>query len=264
MSSVIIYSYYNTDVANYNLDFFIKNELKYRENIDYIFVINGFYYDEKICFPEISNLTILRRENVGFDFGAYNCGIEYLESYDKKYDYYFFINNGVIGPIIPHYVDVHWSKIFIRKINDIVKLVGTSIKCLPPYGDPGGFGPKVEGFFFVVDQIGLDLLKNENTIFCDHDTKCSTILYGEYGLSKCILKHGYSIDCMIRKYQGIDWRNKDNWHLNSYRPSAREKSFYGYSIIPYELIFYKWFWRDDDGITKVNFEMIEQYVNNNT
>lgn len=260
MSSVIIYSYYNTDVANYNLDFFIKNELRYRENIDYIFVINGFYNDEKISFPEISNLTILRRENVGFDFGAYNCGIEYLESYDKKYDYYFFMNNGVIGPIIPHYFTEHWSKIFIKKINNYVKLVGTTIVCLPS-SDCGGYGPKVEGFFFMVDQIGLDLLKNEKNIFYDHESKYSAIVNGEYGLSRCILKHGYSIDCMIRKYQGIDWRDKKNWNLNECRHPTRCNSFYNNSIIPYELIFYKWFWRDEP---KVNFQLIEQYVNNNT
>lgn len=36
---------------------------------------------------------------------------------------------------------------FYKKINDIVKLVGTTIVCLPQW-DAGGYGPKVEGFFY--------------------------------------------------------------------------------------------------------------------
>lgn len=58
------------------------------------------------------------------------------------------MNSGVCGPIIPNYLkdDAHWSTYFIRKINDKVKLVGTTICCLP-HTDAGGYGPKVEGFF---------------------------------------------------------------------------------------------------------------------
>ena len=37
-----------------------------------------------------------------------------------------------------------------------------------------------------------------------NDNKYSAIVNGEYGLSKCILENGYSIDCMLPKYQNID------------------------------------------------------------
>ena len=40
----------------------------------------------------------------------------------------------------------------------------TTIVCLPHH-DAGGYGAKVEGFFFMVDQIGLTVLRNEKTIF---------------------------------------------------------------------------------------------------
>lgn len=46
------------------------------------------------------------------------------------------------------------------------------------------------------------------TIFQIHQDKYSAIVHGEYGLSNCILKNGYSIDCMISKYQGIDWTDQ--------------------------------------------------------
>ena len=48
MKSVIIYTYYNSPSSNYNLAFFLKREVVYRDNIDYIFVVNGFETDKSI------------------------------------------------------------------------------------------------------------------------------------------------------------------------------------------------------------------------
>jgi hypothetical protein len=262
MKSVIIYTYYNSGSSNYNLAFFVKRELSYKENIDYIIVINGFEYDTNIVFPEIENLTIIKRENIGFDFGGHNAALNHISEKGKIYDYYFFMNSGVIGPILPHYlIDIpnfHWSGVFINKINDLVKLVGTTIVCLL-HDDPGGFGPKVEGFFFMVDQIGLDIIKEEKTIFYDHPSKYSAIVRGEYAVSKCILKKDYSIDCMLHKYQNIDWQNPENYHINNNCHPSRKNSYFGHSINPFEVIFHKWHWHNQES---VNFEMVEEYLEN--
>lgn len=257
MKSVIIYTFFSSPSSTYNLDFFVKKEVSYKDNIDYIFVINGHNYDERITIPTLDNVTILRRENSGYDFGGHHAALEYIKANSKQYDYYFFMNSGMIGPILPHYVtEAHWSSIFIRKINDRVKLVGTTIVCLPHH-DSGGYGPKVEGFFFMVDAIGLQLLVDEQTIFCNHATKYSAIVNGEYGLSNCILKHGYSIDCMIPKYQNIDWRDPRHYHLNRNTHPSRKNSFYGISINPYDVIFHKWFWHNNQN---VNYDIIKEYV----
>ena len=258
--SVIIYTYYKSKSSNYNLHFFVKKELTYKNNIDYIIVINGFDYDESIVFPILDNLTIIKRENNGYDFGGHNAALQYIEFNNKIYDYYFFMNSGVIGPILPHYFTKnHWTCIFIEKINQRIKLIGTTIVCLP-HIDAGGYGPKVEGFFFMVDQIGLNLLKTQKNIFCNHPDKYSAIVNGEYGLSKCILNNGYSIDCMLHKYQNIDWTNVINYNLNNNKHPSRKNSFYNHSINPYEVIFHKWFWHNEE---TVNFDIIEQYITNN-
>lgn len=265
MKSVVIYAYYKSESSNYNLSFFCKKELTYKDNIDYIIVINGFHYDKSIVFPKLNNLIVIRRENIGFDFGAYNSALEYIENNNKKYDYYFFMNSGVIGPIIKNeynnFINKHWTNNFIEKINDKVKLVGTTIVCLP-HSDPGGYGPKVEGFFFMTDQFGLELLKTQNTIFCDHKTFCDVIINSEYGLSNCILNNGYSIDCMLKRYENIDWTNPINYNLNDNIHPSRKNSFYGISIDPYELIFHKWYWKYAP-TELVNFDIIEEYVKNN-
>ena len=252
---VVVYTYFNSPSSNYNLSYFVQRELCYRNDIDYILVINGYQCDVPI--PEFENITILRRENEGYDFGGHAHALQYLNDQKRVYDYYFFMNSGVIGPILPHYIhESHWTNIFIRKITDHVKLVGTTIVCLP-HSDLGGYGQKVEGFFFMVDDIGLDLLQKEGTIFCKHPDKTSAIVNGEYGLSNCILKHGYTIDCMLPRYQNMDWKDSKNWNLNNNMHPSRQHSFYGSSINPYDVIFHKWFWH---GLPYVNFHIIEQHI----
>lgn len=257
----ISYVYFKSEHADHHLKFFVDKELSsYNENIHYIIVING-YDCNGITFPERSNITVLKRENIGFDFGGHKHALEYISSNNMQYDYYFFMNSGVFGPITPSYfTHEHWSNIFIRKINDKVKLVGTTIVCLPHH-DFGGYGPKVEGFFFLTDNIGLQLLKDEGTIFYDHPDFDTSIVRSEYGLSNCILRHGYSLDCMIRKYQGIDWQDQNNWTLNNNLHPTRRNSFFGESLNPYELIFHKWKWKDS---RPVQFDIVRQYFNTNT
>ena len=251
---VVIYAYFKSPVADYNLTFFSRRELTYKENIDYVIVINGRICD--ILFPRIANLTILKRENVGYDFGGHNEAIKYLKSKQRTYKYYFFMNSGVIGPIMPAYITDHWSEIFIKKLIGLVKVVGTSIACLKK-DDLGGYGPKVEGFFFLTDSIGLNLLLEEETVFCNHVDKKAAIIDGEYGLTKCIMKHGYTIDCMIQRYSGVDWFDKRNWNINNNKHPTRKNDYFGKSINPYEVIFHKWHW---EGKEPVNYDIVKHYV----
>jgi hypothetical protein len=249
MKAVVLYTYFSSPSSDYNLRFFVQKELTYKPDLDYVLVINGF--ECPVALPVLDNLTVLRRPNEGFDFGGHAHALAHLQ---KKYDYYFFMNSGVIGPIAPHYVD--WPAVFIKKITHKVKLVGTSIVCLPAH-DGGGYGPKVEGFFFAVDALGLALLQQEKTIFCNHADKGRAIVDGEYGLSNCILKHGYSIDCMLPRYQGLDWTDPKNHTLNQNQSPSRHASFYGTSIAPSDVIFHKWFWH---GQHPVNWELVERHV----
>ena len=261
MTSVIIYTYFKSDVADFNLDFYVKNEVKFRNNIDYIIVINGYEYNKNIYFPDIQNLTVIKRENLGYDFGGHNYALNYLDSINKNYDYYFFMNAGVFGPILKEKTDSHWSNLFINKINDKVKVVSTSIVCLPD-SDVGGYGPKTEGFFFMTDNIGIKILRNEKTIFCNHKRKRDAIIDGEYGVAKAIFSNYYTIDCMLEKYKNIDWNDKNNWNLNNNKHPSRMNSFYGNSIDPYEVIFHKWYWLESESET-VNKDIIDNYIHKN-
>jgi hypothetical protein len=237
-------------------------EVKYRENIDYIIVINGNECPVEIIDPNKeypSNVHIIRRDNVGYDFGGHYSAIKYINNKNINYDYYFFINSGMLGPVLTDTVwqsEIHWSNTFINKITNDVKLVGTTITCpRNRYGE----GPQIESFFFVTDEIGLNIILDKGTIICNHKTKESAIFNGEYKMALAIINSGYNIDCMLTPYSNIDWRDKKNWDANNNEYPSRRNSFLGNSINPYEVIFHKWFWHDN---ATVNYEIIESYVRN--
>jgi hypothetical protein len=263
----VSYTYFNSPSSNYNLLFFTQKAIRYYDNIDYYIVINGHHCEVEI--PNLPNVYVICRDNMGYDFGGHNAALQKASENGKKYDYYFFMNSGVTGPVIPHYIsdDFHWTHYFIRKITEKVKLVGTSIVCLPK-SDFGGYGPKIEGFFFMTDKVGLEILESEGSIFTDHQDKKSAILNGEYAMTKTIMKHGYTIDCMLHKYQNIDWLDEKNWNLNDNRHPSRHNSFYGHSINPYEVIFHKWYWHYDKNLSYdnrlVSFDILENYIENST
>ena len=64
---------------------------------------------------------------------------------------------------------------------------------------------------------------------------------------------------MLQRYQGINWLDKNNWNLNNNTHPSRKNSFYNTTINPYEVIFHKWFWHNEEN---VSFDIIEQYVDN--
>lgn len=249
---LVVYTYFPSPSANHNLRTFLYS-VQESDSIDYILVVNG-----RVCeveLPNRSNLRVLKRDNIGFDFGGHKAALDSVNL--DAYAYFFCMNSSVTGPILPTYFPptLHWTSIFTNKLTEKVKLVGTTIVCLPE-SDAGGFGPKVEGFFFLTDRIGLALLLGEGTIFVDHPDKRSAIVNGEYGLSRCIFRHGYTIDCMLQRYQGMDWRNPENMHQNGYKHPSRHNSYFQTSINPYEVVFHKWFWQ---GEKDVNFSIVDDY-----
>lgn len=46
------------------------------------------------------------------------------------------------------------------------------------------------------------------------DSMWDVIYYGELGSSLELLEAGYSIDCLMTRYQGVDWSDKNNWGCN--------------------------------------------------
>jgi len=229
----VIYSYYegNPDYKM-NLIYFLKKG--YLSHVNYIFIVNG---SCTVDFPVRENITVIRRENTGFDFQGYYTGLISLKKKNmiKPKNFYIFLNCTVRGPFLPPYVTTHlyWYTPYLDLLTDQVKLVGSVIN--------GYITPHVQTYMFMMDYEGVNFLL-ENNFFKTCSTRDECINQQEIALSQLILSKGWNIDCLVPEYHGIDYRKSDAMcHKNDIRLA---KSILGRDLLPYEVIFIKSGWGD--------------------
>ena len=157
----------------------------------------------------------------------------------------------------------HWTRAFLDRLKNKdqgdfrgeVGLVGTTIVCLP-HEDLGGFGPKVEGFAFAISQHALQIVRSQGTSFRSHQNKTEAVLSGEHNLTSVLLANGINIDCLLKAYQNIDWRNESNWQCNGLKYPSRHGTYFGSDINPLEVMFHKPNWA---GYPPVSIEELNLY-----
>jgi hypothetical protein len=258
---VCMYAYYekNNDYKE-NFKYFLDNVVLKKNiinnnniDIDFYIIING---NCTVTLPnESQNIKIIRRENLGFDFGAWShCIKKYL---NKSYDYYIFLNTSVKGPY-PENID--WLNKFLDLFKSgpgNIKLVGTSINILEnpnnlcdisnKYKEKYKYdGPytHVQSMFFILDNEGFNIL-NDEKFFDDEEelNKSKDILYiiinKEIRLSQILLKKGYNINSILSKYKDIDYTKiTKNFNPSSEDPYYKN-AYFGDTITKKEAIFFK-------------------------
>ena len=222
-----------------NLDFFLKKGIIDSENIDYYLIING--HKVSVDIPEKNNLIVKFRNNESFDFGAYSDII--LNEDISKYNKFIFLNDSVRGPYLLDWFpkNINWTDLFLNKINDEVKLVGTTINYFKG-------NPHINSQLFCTDKVGLNILISKG-IISNKVLKKKPVYSRELKLSKIILDSGYNISCMLEVYKNIDFRKvrgeeyKDNSKLNANFKGSRDpqytRRFFGMNLNPFETIFFK-------------------------
>jgi GTPase SAR1 family protein len=235
------------DIIRNQISFFVNSKPLFHsgmkfvilDEVDYYFVING---DYTITFPNKSNIKLYKRENKGYDFGAYSYVIDKL----KVYDYYFFMNTSVKGPYLKN--NDKWYDRFLPLFNDNVHLVGTSINICTSkiycVDSNSKVKPHVQSMFFCLDKKYFNELKDEN-FFNESEINNMTftelIRNKEVGLSEIALKKGYNINCILSKYKGLDYLNvtEDINPTSIDGDSYFNGKYFGQTIDPYEVIFFK-------------------------
>ena len=270
------YSYFEKDsIQLANFQFFIgvgmgiSSTYRAPSNTDFVIVVNGpqctpckslshvVVKDEAAAavLPTTSAawtgnglLMLQRRENEGMDFAAHNVTIEYLRKKNQysRYKYFIFLNSSIRGPFYPSYMPQgwQWTMAYTERIVNDVKLVSSSIVCLPNV-DAGGFGPKVESWAFGIDQEGLDLVTSAGVFYLRTCKLCDdgVVVLGEYGLSNTLLNKGFNIATLMSKYSpDTDWREERHWHCNSNVHPSRHGTYDGISMHPFETVFLKASW----------------------
>jgi hypothetical protein len=239
---VCFYAYYEkNEEYKENFKYFLNNG-GLLDNVDYYFILNG---KCTVSIPDRKNIKIIKRENKGFDFGAWSHTItNYL---DRDYDYYIFINTSVRGPY-----NKNWLNIFLDLFNkDDVRLVGSTICIMdhPWWENIYGYPPPyshVQSMFFILDDIGFKFLKNKDFFndeeILNKETKIDNIVFNkEVKLSQLLLKNNWNINCYVDKYRDLDYRiiknniNPSSWDVN------HKNAYFGRTLEPEEVIFYKYY-----------------------
>jgi len=243
--TLVVYVYWERDqVYAENLNYFIRagvgsEEESTSSQVDHLIIVQG----RKLSVKVPPHVKIWRRPNTCFDFGAFGEALRRLNL--PRYRFYFFLNSSVKGPFLPSYwpAEVHWSTIFTSRINERVKQVGTSIVCLDLPSHLGGKGPCVEGFAWATDNIGIKLGLMHGVFDC-FQSKVDVIIKGEYGMSRTLLRAGFSVDSLQLKYQGVNWTDRSNWNCNNHIHPTRAHSYEGITMHPLETVFHKRSWTD--------------------
>lgn len=64
-------------------------------------------------------------------------------------------------------------------------------------------------------KAGLNAMWEEGSVFGCYTSMWDVIYYSELGSSWAVLAAGYTIDCLMMRYQSIDWTDLDTWDCNS-------------------------------------------------
>lgn len=247
---LVTYCYSEKTEFSKNLFFFLKhaNLTKSHDfyDIHYCVVIQGHECSVEFPKPQPKNLTILKRDNEGFDFGAYRYALDQFADID--FEYYMFLNCTARGPFVHHWMPQHWHWLdpYIQPLSNMnkkISLVGASMMFLSSQSihpqHSIGSGVSVEGWAFAVDKQGLEILMTHNpSPFIQHQDKDSVVQYGEKLLGAIILNAGLDIHCLLEAYHDIDnWRDYQDFPEDRY--PSRHTGYYGTPPNHYQTIFIK-------------------------
>jgi hypothetical protein len=162
----------------------------------------------------------------------------------SRYRHFVWLNSGVRGPFLPAYLSgrLHWARPLTDKLSAGVKLVGATINCGRAWGtDPY---PHVQSYVVATDATGLAVLQAAPGVFdtC-HPDLLSVVVHSEIGGSRAVLDAGYNLDCLLTRYQGLDWRDPGlagaggacNAGFNPLLPGSHD----GVDLEPLEALFVK-------------------------
>ena len=97
----------------------------------------------------------------------------------------------------------------------------------------------VQSMFFILDNEGYNFLKNQDFFKTDYNNFLDLIKYKEIDMSQLILNNNWNINCILSKYKNYDYRIV-NHNFNTTGDDPYYKgSYFGESIEPNEVIFYK-------------------------
>jgi hypothetical protein len=223
----------------HRLQFFLNIGVGEEDDVDYVFIINGFVV--KASIPPFYNIKVIPRSNTCFHFGSYGEVIKLLGGINalKSYKAVIFLNPTAVGPILPKYwpETIHWTEIYTSRLVNDVHAVGSSLSCAK---NKNIEGPRIEGHAFGASIKAIELAWNYSIFDC-RSTIRETLELGEYAFSKLLLNNNMNLDTLLLNYEeNIDWRDRKNWDCNENRDPLRKNNYgkYNITVHPLEVVFH--------------------------
>lgn len=212
-----------------SLEFFIKNAISMNADVKFYIIVNGAFLDN----PDIQNrpnVHVERRENLGHDFGAWSSVLHKLIPHFKAQDKFIFLNDTVLGPFMPRYVQSTWYSCFTSRLSDQVKLSGLT-------KNYHSLGTHIQSMAFCTDYVGLEILLSEGIFHSEPhlyvaDYNISRMYFikkYEIGMTQLIETAGYKTEALYMA-EHAKLSTPDVWYLNKY---------FGTTIHPLETMFVK-------------------------
>jgi len=216
---------------NERVQYFINHAIFKDPNVDFLFISND--PDTHIKLP--SYVRLMKRENIGYDFGGWSDALEKEKDRLYRYKYVIFANSSIIGPYTNQ--KKQWPYVLTHGLNKDVKLFGVTINTI---GNPDHFA-HVQSYLFVLDVETVKMLINEHVLCTCHyaDTFQDAITQKEIGMSRKIIEHGGNISATCKYYHGIDFRKPYPSHALPHLGDIMFKGYENETWTRDELVFIK-------------------------
>ncbi|KAH7342412.1 hypothetical protein BKA65DRAFT_504038 [Rhexocercosporidium sp. MPI-PUGE-AT-0058] len=246
---LVTYVYMESDYAKLNLQFFINHGL--HAAADFIFILNGETTAEGLIPHDQPNVKVIKRKNTCYDLGSHwevltarKRGGKALRDTYKKF---ILMNASIRGPFVPHWSKECWTDAYLNKLNEKVKLVGSSINCL------GGGDQYVNSMIWATDTMGLNIMLTPAGIGKCFQTLDDAVL-GEIRTTPLLKSAGYHVDVMMTMFQSQRDYAFENCTYDG--DMLREGAYAGFNVHPFELLFIK----TNRGINPVMIENLSKWV----
>lgn len=185
-----------------------------------------------------ANVFIHEKENSCFDLGTIGWLLRLQPGIMTSHSFFVWINSSARGPFLAPYYKGHWTDPFLNKLDNRVKLVGSTINCGDVFGTGSG-SPHVQTYAAATDQRGMELLLRRSTSLRCHTSKLDAVMHGEIELSRSILGNGYQIDSLMIRYDNaVPWHAQSECN-NNVDPCQTQFENDGIPLNPYEVLFIK-------------------------
>ena len=192
-------------IYNDRVKAFLSNALFYDTHTDFVIISND--KDAKVNIPSntLTNVRVIYRDNIGYDFGGWSDALLQNNLY-MKYDRFIFVNSSVSGPFLPAGYRGKWTDIYLDGLQGNIKLFGSTINTIK---DPL-HSSHVQSYIFAMDKDTLEYLIDSEIFSTTAYAKDfqEAIVKKEMLMSRKILENNWNIGSLLKLYKGVDFTFK--------------------------------------------------------